>query len=81
MVFFTISSSTWAHFCFFASRTQAQENIEHFDEKQLKILLDEAMNYKSPRDANDKSATFKVSRMITSFMDLWLIKVSLLAIT
>lgn len=31
------------------------------DEKELKNLLDEAITYKNPRDANDKSDTFKVS--------------------
>ena len=30
------------------------------DEKELKNLLDEAITYKNPRDANDKSDTFKV---------------------
>jgi hypothetical protein len=44
---------------FFISNTQA--HIEDFDENQLKSLLDEAMDYKNPRDANDKSDTFKVS--------------------
>lgn len=40
---------------------ELQSTIEDFDETQLKSLLDEAMDYKSPRDANDKSETFKVS--------------------
>ncbi|CRK91545.1 CLUMA_CG005202, isoform B [Clunio marinus] len=34
-------------------------HLEDFDETQLKSLLDEALDYKSPRDANDKSDTFK----------------------
>lgn len=55
---------------FFFSRTQA--HIEDFDETQLKSLLDEAMDYKNPRDANDKSEAFKVSSVIASFMFLLL---------
>lgn len=39
----------------------SQAHIEDLNETQLKSLLDEAMDYKSPRDANDKSDTFKVS--------------------
>ena len=38
------------------------------DEKDLKNLLDEALTYKNPRDANEKSETFKVSQMIASFL-------------
>jgi hypothetical protein len=30
------------------------------DEKELKHLLDEAITFRNPRDANDKSETFKV---------------------
>lgn len=29
----------------------------------MKLLLDEAINYKNPRDANDKSETFKVNNL------------------
>lgn len=36
-----------------------EAHIEDLNETQLKSLLDEAMDYKSPRDANDKSDTFK----------------------
>lgn len=32
------------------------------DENDLKNLLDEALTYKNPRDANEKSETFKVSQ-------------------
>jgi hypothetical protein len=38
------------------------------DENDLKNLLDEALTYKNPRDANEKSETFKVSQMIASFL-------------
>lgn len=37
------------------------------DENDLKNLLDEALTYKNPRDANEKSETFKVSSLIASF--------------
>lgn len=69
MVFYNFFFHLSSFLYLFASRTQAQEDIEDLDETQLKSLLDEAMDYKNPRDANDKSATFKVSRMIASFMD------------
>lgn len=34
------------------------------DEKELKHLLDEAITFRNPRDANEKSETFKVSNKI-----------------
>lgn len=38
------------------------------DENDLKNLLDEALTYKNPRDANEKSETFKVSLSIASLL-------------
>lgn len=55
---------------FFSFIAHDQAHIEDLNETQLKSLLDEAMDYKNPRDANDKSDTFKVSPVIASFMSL-----------
>jgi hypothetical protein len=38
-----------------------QELIESMNDKELHSLLEEAMNYKNPRDVTHKSETFKVS--------------------
>lgn len=37
------------------------QNFEHFDDGQLKALLDEAITYKTPKDREHKSEAFKVS--------------------
>ncbi|GAB0096719.1 hypothetical protein DMENIID0001_122710 [Sergentomyia squamirostris] len=44
------------------SKTPAQdsENFEHFDDGQLKALLDEAITYKTPKDREHKSEAFKI---------------------
>ncbi|XP_055715735.1 uncharacterized protein LOC129809720 isoform X2 [Phlebotomus papatasi] len=39
---------------------QDSENFEHFDDGQLKALLDEAITYKTPKDREHKSEAFKI---------------------
>lgn len=41
--------------------SQNKKHIEALDDGQLKALLDEAINYKNPRDREGKSDIFKVS--------------------